>query len=162
MVALPAPMPGFTTESETSASPEETFAFICDLTRWPLFRGYGPLPGIVEATVEGAVGLGSRIRVRNTDGSVHHEVVHTFEPGRRYAIRMELAPPVSYVMAGIDETVELEPIDRGSGRPGTRLRRIFVVTPRSWLTAPVAWLFGGVLLPRAVAAHNAAVAEALA
>lgn len=150
-------MPTFTTESEAPATPEETFAFIIDLTRWPLFRGHGPLPGIVEATAEGGpVGQGTRIRVRNSDGSVHHEVVDTFEPGRRYAVHMELAPPVSYVLAGIEETVELQP-----GGAGTRLRRTFVVTPRSWLTAPVAWLFGGVLLPRAVAAHNAAVAEAL-
>lgn len=152
-------MPTFTVESEAPVTPEETFAFICDLTKWPLFRGYGPLPGIAEATVEGggAVGPGARIRVRNTDGSVHHEVVHTFEPGRRYAVRMELAPPVSYVMAGIGETVELE-----ASAGGTKVRRTFVVAPRSLLTAPVAWLFGGVLLPRAVAAHDAAVAEAMA
>lgn len=153
-------MPTFTTVSEAPASPDATFAFICDLSRWPLFRGYGPLPGIAEASVDGnIVGPNSRIRVRNTDGSVHHEVVQAFEPGRRYVIRMELAPPVSYVMAWIEETVLLEPIAGGSG---TRLRRTFVVTPRTWLTAPIAWLFGGVLLPRAVERHNRAVADALA
>lgn len=147
-------MPTFTTESTLPAPPERVFAYIVDLSKWPLFTGYGPLPGIAEASVEGGtVGLGSRIRVRNTDGSVHHEVVEVFEPGRRYVIRMELAPPVSYVMASIHETVALEP--EGDG---TRMRRTFVVTPRSWLTAPIAWLFGGVLLPRAVERHNAAAA----
>lgn len=118
-------MPTFTTETTLPASPAATFAFIVDLTKWPLFTGYGPLPGIVEA----------------------------FEPGRRYVIRMQLAPPVSYVMAGIHETVELEPADGG-----TRMRRTFVVTPRSWLTAPIAWFFGGMLLPRAVERHNATAA----
>ncbi|GDX82525.1 hypothetical protein LBMAG42_43360 [Deltaproteobacteria bacterium] len=147
----------FSTESNAPGSPEAAFAFICDLTRWPLFTGYGPLPGIVEATVEGAVTLGSRIRVRNTDGSVHHEVVERFEPGRRYTIRMELNPPVSYVMASIEEDVELT-----AAASGTRIRRTFVLRPRSWFTAPIAWLFGGVLLPRAVARHNARMAAALA
>lgn len=147
-------MPCFTTESHLALSPAAAFAFIVDLAKWPLFSGFGPLPGIVEASVEGGVvQLGSRIRVRNTDGSVHHEVVETFEPDRRYAIRMELAPPVSFVMAGIHETITLVPAPGG-----TSMRRSFVVTPRSWLTAPIAWFFGGVLLPRAVARHNAAAA----
>jgi len=147
-------MPTFTTNTLLPSTPAATFAFIVDLTKWPTFTGYGPLPGIVEATVEGGeVRLGSRIRVRNTDGSVHHEVVEAFEPGRRYVIRMELAPPVSYVMAAIHETVELEPADGG-----TRMRRTFVVTPRAWFTAPIAWFFGGVLLPRAVERHNATAA----
>jgi hypothetical protein len=151
-------MPTFTIESHTPLPPAATFAFICELSRWPLFRGYGPLPGIVEASVEGGVvGLGSRIRVRNTDGSVHHEVVEVFEPPRRYAIRMELQPPVAYIMASILEEIDLE-----ADGTGTRMRRRFVVTPRSGLSAPVAWLFGGVLLPKAVEAHNAAAAAAMA
>ena len=113
-----------------------------------------PLLSSILLLLEGGeVRLGSRIRVRNTDGSVHHEVVEAFEPGRRYVIRMELAPPVSYVMAAIHETVELEPADGG-----TRMRRTFVVTPRAWFTAPIAWFFGGVLLPRAVERHNATAA----
>lgn len=149
-------MPTFRTVSTTPASPEATFAFICDVTRWPLFRGYGPLPAIVEATCDGPVGLGARIRVRNSDGSVHHERVTAFEPGRLYCISMELVPPVSRVMSGIDERVELEPVEGGA-----RVTRTFTSTPAAWYTAPIAWLFGGFLLRRAVEAHNAAVAEAL-
>jgi hypothetical protein len=153
-----ASMPTFVTESTTARSPEETFDFVCDLSKWPLFRGYGPLPGIVEASLPAGepVALGSRIRVRNTDGTVHHEVVIAFERGRRYAVRMELAPPASYVMRSIEESVDLEPI---SG--GTRVVRRFATTPRSLLVSPVAWLFGGVLLRKAVEAHNSAVAAAL-
>lgn len=147
----------FSTESNAPASPEAAFAYICDLSRWPLFTGYGPLPGIVEASVEGEISVGSRIRVRNTDGSVHHEVVERFEPARRFALRMELSPPVSYIMASIEEDVELVAIEGG-----TRIRRTFRVRPRAWFTAPIAWLFGGVLLPRAVRRHNERVAAALA
>lgn len=146
----------FTVDCVAPTSPEAAFAFICDLSKWPLFTGYGPLPGIVEATVEGDVCLGARIRVTNTDGSVHHEVVERFEPGHRYTIRMELNPPVSYVMASIAEDVELTAVEGG-----TRIRRTFTVKPRSWLTAPIAWFFGGVLLPRAVARHNERVMAAV-
>jgi hypothetical protein len=158
-------MPEFVTQSETTRPPEETFDFIVDLSQWPSFRGYGPLPGIVKATLSEPVsetggagpGLGSRIRVENTDGSVHHEVVVAFERGRLLQIRMELAPPVSYVLASIDETVELEPTPTG-----TRVTRRFVVQAASVFSAPVAWLFGGVLLRRAVDAHNVAVSAQLA
>lgn len=151
-------MPDFTLESTTPVSPERTFDAICDLSKWPLFRGYGPLPGIVEATLPGGgvMGLGARVRVRNSDRSVHHEVVTVFERPRRYVVRMELTPPASWVLKSIEETIELE-----AAPGGTRMRRRFVVTRRSILTAPVAWLFGGVLLPRAVDAHNRAVAELL-
>jgi hypothetical protein len=152
-------MPSFESTFTAARSPAEIFDLICDLSNWPLFRGYGPLPGIAEARLpEGQrVALGARIRVENTDGSVHHEVVTAFEPGRRYAVRMELSPPASYVMASIEETVELESI-----AGGTRVARRFVATPRSLLAAPLAWLFGGLLLREAVARHNAAVAASLA
>jgi hypothetical protein len=139
-----------------ACTPDEAFAFVVDLSRWPLFRGFGPLPGIVEATCEGPMALGSRVRVRNTDGSVHTEVVAGFEPGHRYAVRMELVPPASQVMASIEEEVTFEPV-----AGGTRVRRRFVATPRAWFTTPLAWLFGGFLLQHAVLRHDAAVAAAL-
>lgn len=152
-------MPTFVTESTTPRTPEETFAFICDLAKWPLFRGYGPLPGIAEASLpEGErLDVGARVRVRNTDGSVHHEVVVELERGRRYVVRMELAPPASYVFRGIEERVDLQPVAEG-----TRVLRRFETTPRSFFTAPLAWLVGGVLLRKAVERHDAAVTRALA
>lgn len=151
-------MAEFTTVSSTDRSPEETFGFICDLTKWPLFRGWGPLPGIVEASLPPGetMELGARIRVRNSDGTVHHEVIVGFDPWRRYEVRMELAPPAGYVMRSIEESVDLSPVEGG-----TRVVRRFVSTPRSILTAPVAWLFGRFLLRKAVERHNVAVANAL-
>src|SRR5262245_31412738 len=120
----------FVTESRTARSPEQTFDFICDLGNWPLFRGYGPIPGIAEASLPAgeSVALGARVRVRNTDGSVHHEVVVEFERGRRFAVRMELGRPASYLMRHIEETVELEPCPGGS-----LMRRRFTTVPRSFL-----------------------------
>ena len=151
-------MPGFVTTSETARPPDETFDFMVDLSRWSTFRGFGPVPGIVRAElVEGAsIGQGSRVRVVNTDDSVHHEVIVRFERGRHLGLRMELSPPASYVLDGIDETVELTP----SGR-GTRVERRFELRARSRLTAPVAWLVRR-MLRRAVEAHDRAVVAALA
>lgn len=151
-------MTGFVTVSATTRPPEDTFRYIVDLTQWSTFRGYGPLPGIVSASVVdgGAMALGARVRVTNTDGSVHHEVVEEFVPGRRYRIRMELGSPAHLVLARVDETVDLEASDAG-----TRVTRRFDVIPRNGFTAPIAWFVATVLLRRAVDAHNAAVADAL-
>lgn len=152
-------MPTFETQGKTRAAPARVFAFILDLDRWPLFRGYGPLPGIRRATLaDGAsFGLGARVRVENTDGSVHHECVTAYDPPRRYAVTMVLVPPAAYVLARIDEEVVLEP----TAGEGTVIRRRFTTVPRAWWTAPVAWLFGGFLLARAVARHDEAVGRAL-
>jgi hypothetical protein len=151
-------MPSFETLSSIARSPEATFSHLVDLGQWPSFRGFGPLPGIVSAERVGGgpVELGARIRVTNTDGSVHHEIVEEFAPARLFRVRMELSRPASAILARIDERVELEP--HGAG---TRLRRRFDVTPRSIFTAPLAWFIARVLLRRAVLAHDRAVASAL-
>lgn len=148
-------MPQFTTHSDNPYTPEQTFAYIIDLTKWSSFPGYGPLPGIVEASVPDGttLALGARVRVKNTDGSVHHEVVTAFEPGRHYAVRMELSPPASYLMSAILENVWIEPT-----QSGTHIRRHFETVPRSFLTAPLVWLLTHLLLKRAVIAHDQAVA----
>lgn len=98
-----------------------------------------------------------RVRVKNTDGSVHHEVVVAFEPGHRCAVRMELSPPASYLMDRIEEEVTLE--DTAAG--GSRITRRFTLSPRSIVTAPVVWIIAKVLLRQAVIAHDAAVRDAL-
>ena len=150
-------MVSFVTESVVHSSPARTFALICDVSRWSLFRGLGPIPGIAEASLpcDGPMGLGTRVRVRNTDGSIHHERVVRFDPGRLYEVHMELSPPGSWVMHSIEETVELSP---WSG--GTRMVRRFTLNPRSFLTAPLVLLLRS-LLQRAVEDHNTAVAACL-
>ena len=151
-------MASFQTRTDVATRPGLAFAHIIDLAAWPMFRGFGPVPGIVEAKlVNGtAIGPGARIRVTNTDGSVHHEVMHAFELGRHIAIQMELTPPASYVMAGIEERVDVE-----AHGEGTRITRRFTVRPRWFFTAPFAWLIAHGFLHRAVARHNAAVRAAL-
>lgn len=145
-------MARFTTCDELPSPPSVVFGGIVDLTKWSAFQGWGPLPGIREATLpEGEqVGLGSRIRVLNTDGSVHHEVVRTFEPYERYSVVMELSPPASYLMDRIEEDIELTETPTG----GTRMTRVFTTFPRSVMTAPLVWLITHFLLHKAVIRHN--------
>jgi len=152
-------MPQFTTVCWFPASPEHVFAGIVDLARWPLFSGYGPLPGIRAASLPPGqvMALGARVRVDDMDGTHHHERVEGFEPGRRIALAMELTPPAAHVMAGIHEEVLL-----AASSGGTTVTRTFIATPRAWYTWPLAWLFGSFLLRRAVDRHNAAVASAYA
>lgn len=152
-------MPSFTTCDEFPYPPSVIFGGIVDLTKWSAFRGYGPLPGIREATLPAGeqLGLGSRVRVLNTDGSVHHEVVRTFEPDRRYSVVMELSPPASYLMDRIEEDIELAETPTG----GTRMTRTFTTFPRSLLTAPLVWLLTYGLLRKAVVRHNQLIQQEL-
>lgn len=150
-------MPSFVTQSENRRSPAETFAYITTLANWSSFRGHGPLPAIVRASATEPLRLGTRVRVENSDGSVHHEVVTAFEPDRRYSTRMELVPPASYLMKHIHEDVVLTPMDAG-----TQVTRRFETVPRSWFTAPLVALMTFVLLRPAVRKHDRAVAAALA
>jgi hypothetical protein len=99
--------------------------------------------------------LGSRVRVSNGDGSVHHEVLDGFEPGRRLVLRMELAGPPAFLLASIREEVTLAPTARG-----TAIERRFELRPRSVLTAPMAWVLSA-CLARAVRAHDAVVERLL-
>lgn len=152
-------MPGFVTSSIVPRPPETVFAYIVDLDNWPSFRGWGPLPGIVRAELADGTRqlvVGARVRVTNTDGSVHHEIVEELVPGRRYRVRMELGAPAAALMARIDEQVDLEATSQG-----TLVRRRFDVTARSWQTAPLAWLVAKLLLYRAVRAHDWSLADAL-
>lgn len=143
-------MPAFELIAHSPCSPEITFAFITDLSRWDSFRGSGPLPGIVRASLDGtSMGPGARVRVENTDGSVHHENFVDFVPGKGLQIRMELSPPASFVLAGIDEQVELS-----AEGEGCRIRRRFVLRPRWFFLWPMAWVLCNVFLKRAVDAHN--------
>ena len=145
-------MARFKTCDDLPNTPSEVFGGIVDLTKWSMFPGWGPLPGIREATLpEGEqMGVGARVRVLNTDGSVHYEVVRVFEPARRYSIVMELSPPASYLMRCIEEDVELLETPTG----GTRITRTFTTFPRYFITAPLVWLITHFLLRKAVEHHN--------
>lgn len=151
-------MPGFTTVQELPVPPDRMFAFLLSVESWGLWSGYGPMPGIVRAErLGGTWGVGTRVRVHNTDGSVHHERITCFEPPVRYAVTMELPPKAQALMSAVDETLVLEPT-----ATGTRLTRTFTTTPRAWWATPLVWAVTLGLLRPAARRHNEAAAAHLA
>jgi len=130
--------------------PEEIASQILDLSKWPEFNGYGPLPGIKRAEFETKTSeiVGSRIRVTNRDGSTHVEEIVEWQPTRRLRLHMQdFSPPVSLLATSFDETWDFE-------RDGdqTKVIRSFEIDPKSALTRPLLWLIS-FLLKRAISRH---------
>lgn len=145
-------MPRFTTESLLPRPPAEVFTYITNLENWTTFTGYGPLPGIKSATAPGPLALGTSVRVQDTDGTTHNEVITLFEPPHRYAVRMELVPPASYLMAHILEEINMHPYGQG-----TKIVRTFTTVPRNAFTGFAVWLITFLFLRPAVQKHDATV-----
>ncbi|WP_439627682.1 SRPBCC family protein [Gemmata sp.] len=140
----------FRCEATLPLAPEVIAGQILDLTRWPEFGGYGPLPGIRSAEFEAHLPevVGTRIRVTNRDGSSHVEEVIEWNPDRRVRLRMShFSAPLSRLATEFVETWEFE-------RNGdeTRVTRSFELHPKGRATRPVVWLTP-LLLRRAVARH---------
>jgi hypothetical protein len=72
-------------------SPQEICAEILDTSRWPEFTGYAFLPGIEEAhfEIQTPEVIGSRIKVRNTDGSTHIEEIVEWNLPSRLALKFQ-------------------------------------------------------------------------
>lgn len=135
------------------ATAEEIAAGILDLSQWPGFVGYGPLPGVASAEFEVRTPevVGSRIRVQNRDGSTHVEEIVEWDPPRRLSLRMAgFGPPLSRLATHFVETWEFA--------PGGRVTRSVALHPRSWWTWPLVWLIG-LLMRRALARHLDTLAE---
>ncbi len=138
-------------------SPEEIAAQILDLSKWPSFQGYGPLPGIKSAEFESRTPdiIGSRIRVTNKDGSSHVEEIVAWEPERRLVLRLgDFSKPLSSFATHFIETWAFE-------RAGneTKVTRTFEVNPKSLLAQSFLWLIS-LFLKRAIARHLREMKEA--
>lgn len=130
-------------------------AEIANTASWTTFRGYGPLPGVVEAVYEHRTDLmvGSRIRVRNTDGSGHVEEITAWAPGQEVAMTLHsFTPPLSALATHITEIWRFE-AEQGS----TLVTRTLGLHPRQRRARPALWLIAQ-LLRRAVARHLAEIA----
>lgn len=139
-------------------APEEIADQILDLTKWPEFRGYGPIPGIQSAEFESRTPnvVGSRIRVRNLDGSSHVEEIVVWQPERLLRLRMgNFSKPLSGLATGIVETWEFELAGHE-----TRTVRSFELNAKSILTQPALWLIS-FFLKRAIARHLIEMKQAL-
>lgn len=140
----------FTCHEILSLAPEEIAEQILDLTKWPEFRGYGPIPGIRSAEFETKTPnvVGSRIRVSNRDGSSHVEEIMEWQPSRLLRLRTgNFSKPLSGLATGFVETWEFERVGNE-----TKVTRSFELNAKSIMRKPVLWLIS-FFLKRAIARH---------
>ena len=123
---------------------------IARVESWYEFRGYGPLPGIASAQYERRTPdmKGSRIRVRNRDGSGHVEEITEWNPHERVVLQLqEFTSPLRSLSARFVEEWEFTP-----DPDGTQVQRMFSLYPLSAVTRVPLWMIS-LLLRRAVARH---------
>jgi polyketide cyclase/dehydrase/lipid transport protein len=140
----------FSCEETLPLAPEEIARQILDLTKWPDFHGYGPIPGIKVAAFEvqtpGVVG--SRIRVANRDGSSHIEEIVEWQPDHRLRLRMkDFSAPLSRWATEFEETWEFQRTANG-----THVTRSFRLHAKSALARLLLWGIS-FFLKRAIARH---------
>jgi Polyketide cyclase / dehydrase and lipid transport len=140
----------FSCEETLTLAPEDIARQILDVTKWPDFHGYGPLPGIKVAEFEVRTPeiVGSRIRVTNTDGSKHVEEIVEWQPNHRLRLHMkDFSAPLSRMATGIEETWGFERVGNE-----TKVTRSFQMHAKSVLARPLLWVIS-VLLKKAIARH---------
>ena len=140
----------FTCEEALPMAPEDIARQILDLTKWPDFHGYWPIPGIkvAEFDVETPCIIGTRIRVTNLDGSSHVEEIVEWQPDHRIRLEMkDFSPPLSRLATRFEETWEFK-------RTGneTHVTRSFHLHAKSFL-ARLPWRVISFFLKRAIARH---------
>ena len=140
----------FSCHETVALAPEDIARQILDVTKWPDFKGFGPIPGIKTAEFEVRTPdiVGSRIRVTNTDGSKHVEEIAEWQPHHRLRLHMkDFSAPLSRLATGIEETWDFERVG-----DETRVTRTFQMHAKSALTRPVLWAMS-LLLKKAIARH---------
>ena len=140
----------FACKDTLTLAPEDVARQILDLTKWPDFHGYGPIPGIKAAEFEVQTPgiVGSRIRVTNQDGSSHVEEIVEWQPTQRIRLHMkEFSPPLSRLATWFVETWDFERVGNE-----TKVTRSFELNAKSLLAWPVLWMIS-FMLKRALARH---------
>ena len=140
----------FSCHETVALAPDDIARQILDVTKWPDFKGFGPMPGIETTAFEVRTPdiVGSRIRVTNTDGSKHVEEIAEWQPSHRLRLDMkDFSAPLSRLATGIEETWEFE---RVGGE--TKVTRTFRMHAKSALTRPVLWAMS-FLHKKAIARH---------
>jgi hypothetical protein len=140
----------FTCEETLSLAPDDIARQILDLTKWPDFHGYGPIPGIkvAEFEVQTPCIIGTRIRVTNLDGSSHVEEILEWQPDHRLRLEMkEFSPPLSRLATRFEETWEFKRTEKG-----TNVTRSFHLEAKSFLARLLLRVIS-FFLKRAIARH---------
>lgn len=101
----------------TQQTPQEMCTQLLDMERWSEFKGYSILPGIKQASFETKTpGLvGSRIKVRNTDGSSHVEEIIEWDVTKKVVLQFqEFSAPLNRLASHFVETWEFHPSAHGT------------------------------------------------
>ena len=116
---------------------------ILDLSEWPHFEGWGPLPGIRAARFrhQSEAYIGSVIEVENRDGSTHTEEIVAWDEGRALTLRLaNFTAPVRHLATHFDEHW----IFTTTSDNKTHLVRSLEIHPRNavsrLLLLPIAWM----------------------
>lgn len=134
----------------TTKSPHEIAAEVADTERWSDFQGYAFLPGIEQAQFETRTPdmIGSRVRVRNSDGSQHVEEIIAWDPDHKIAMKFqEFTPPLSRLATHFIEELTFAPEEEA-----TLVTRKFQMYPTNTVARLPLWLIS-LLFRRAIAAH---------
>ena len=140
----------FSCEETLPLAPDEIARQILDLTKWPDFHGFGPLPGIKVAVFEVQTPgiVGSRIRVTNRDGSSHIEEIVEWQPDHRLRLHMkDFSAPLSRWATEFEETWEFQRTANG-----THVTRSFRLHAKSFPARLLLWVIS-FFLKWAIARH---------
>ena len=140
----------FSCEATLSLAPENIAQQILDLTKWPDFHGYGPIPGIKAAEFDlktpGIVG--TRFRVTDSYGSSHIEEIVEWQPACRLSLHMkEFSPPMSWLATKFEEAWDFKRTENG-----TQVTRSFRLYPKSFVSRPLLRVIS-FFLRKAIARH---------
>ena len=138
----------FACSDEVPLTSQAILEQILNVQNWPRFRGYGPLPGIRQATIiqQPAEIVGTRFEVISDDGSTHTEEIVAWHPGKMLHTKMSnFSKPLSRLSTHFDE---IWTFDEHQGT--TLLTRTFQLHPKSLLTRPLLWLISWLLRPAIV------------
>jgi quercetin dioxygenase-like cupin family protein len=139
----------FSCEETLPLATEDIARQILDLTKWPDFHGYGPIPGIkaAEFDVQTPGVIGSRIRVTNLDESSHLEEIVEWQPDRIRLEMKEFSPPLARLATGFEETWDFRRIESG-----TIVSRSFRLHAKSVPARLLLWVIS-FFLKKAIARH---------
>lgn len=125
-------------------------AGIANVEHWSDFHGYGPVPGILHAEYEVQTDgmVGSRIRVRNQDGSSHVEEIVTWDPPHAATLRMyRFSAPLDRFATHFVEDWRMTPHEGG-----TLIERTLTLHPRNRVGRALLQVVG-FFLRRAIRRH---------
>jgi hypothetical protein len=132
-----------------STTPEMVGLQMLQLENWRQFDGYGPLPGIKEASFRKKTDeiIGTQIAVKNRDGSSHIEEITAWLPGDIVLEMKEFSAPLSRMATHFIERWTFTKVDSRY-----QVCRSFLMHPRGLMGSLVLRVIAP-LMKRAVDKH---------